>query len=127
MIKDVQKVQRELEGKFTADVAGIDAAALKLYKESPKLATDYLTKYSDASANLTINRWKKLGEFLMYKYLDGNVKDELGNVTHPGYPKNWYRNIVDKISDPCQKGCLVDVLTKPEYLIVTGTSPTLKP
>jgi dipeptidase len=96
MIKDVQKVQRELEGKFAAELPGIDNAAVKLYKESPRLAIDYLTEYSSGAASLTIKRWKKLGEFLIYKYLDGNVKDEFGNVTHPGYPKFWYRNIVDK-------------------------------
>jgi dipeptidase len=96
MIKDVQKVQRELEGKFAADLPGIDDAAVKLYKESPQLAIDYLTEYSVEIASLTVNRWKKLGEFLIYKYLDGNVKDEFGNVTKPGYPKFWYRNIVNK-------------------------------
>ncbi len=99
MIKDVQKVQRELEGKFAADLPGIDNAAVKLYKESPQLAIDYLTEYSVEIASLTVNRWKKLGEFLIYKYLDGNVKDELGNVTKPGYPKFWYRNIVNKTGD----------------------------
>lgn len=99
MIKDVQKVQRELEGKFAADLPGIDDAAVKLYKESPQLAIDYLTEYSVEIASLTVNRWKKLGEFLIYKYLDGNVKDELGNVTKPGYPKFWYRDIVNKTGD----------------------------
>ncbi len=99
MIKDVQKVQRELEGKFAADLPGIDNAAVNLYKESSQLAIDYLTEYSVEMGSLTVNRWKKLGEFLIYKYLDGNVKDELGNVTKPGYPKFWYRNIVNKTGD----------------------------
>jgi dipeptidase len=99
MIKDVQKLQRELEGKFAADLPGIDNAAVNLYKESSQLAIDYLTEYSVEMGSLTVNRWKKLGEFLIYKYLDGNVKDELGNVTKPGYPKFWYRNIVNKTGD----------------------------
>ncbi len=96
MIKDVQKVQRELEGKFMADQANIEKLALKLYNESPQLAIDYLTEYSVNIGNSTVKRWKKLGEFLIYKYLDGNVKDELGNVKHPGYPKSWYRKIVNE-------------------------------
>jgi len=96
MIKDVRKVQRELEGKFMADQANIEKLALKLYNESPQLAIDYLTEYSVNIGNTTVKRWKKLGEFLIYKYLDGNVKDELGNVKHPGYPKSWYRKIVDE-------------------------------
>jgi len=99
MIQDVQKVQRELEGKFMADQPGIDEAALTLYKQSPQLAIDYLTEYSVNLGNSTVERWKKLGEFLIYKYLDGNVKNELGKVQHPGYPQSWYRKIVDETGD----------------------------
>lgn len=94
MIKDIQKVQRELEGKFIADQPEIDRAALALYKQSPQLAKEYLTKYSSAQGKMVLKRWKKLGEFLIWKYLDGNVKDEFGKVTHPGYPKEWYKRIV---------------------------------
>ncbi|MBL7067794.1 MAG: C69 family dipeptidase [Candidatus Marinimicrobia bacterium] len=99
MIKDVRKVQRELEGRFMADQANVEELALKLYNESPQLAIDYLTEYSVNLGNSTVKRWKKLGEFLIYKYLDGNVKDELGKVKHPGYPKSWYRKIVDETGD----------------------------
>ncbi len=99
MIKDIQKVQRELEGKFLADQSDIENAAMKLYAESPQMAREYLTEYSVKLGDSTVQRWKKLGEFLLYKYLDGNVKDELGKVTHPGYPKSWYRRIVDETDD----------------------------
>ncbi len=99
MIKDVQKVQRELEDKFMADQSGFEEKALKLHKESPQLAVDYLTGYSVDIGNSTVERWKKLFEFLIYKYLDGNVKDDSGNVTHPGYPESWYRKIVDETGD----------------------------
>ncbi len=93
MIKDVQKIQREIEGKFAAEQAEIESAALALHKQSPRLAVDYLTDYSVRSADVTVQRWRKLGEFLLYKYLDGNVKDELGNVKHPGYPESWYQKV----------------------------------
>lgn len=93
MIKEIQKVQRELEGRFLAEQPEIDQAALALHHTSPRLATDYLTKYSVEVGNATVARWKKLGEFLIYKFMDGNVKDELGNVKHPGYPASWYRII----------------------------------
>lgn len=99
MIQDVQKVQRELEGRFLADQAGVEAAALKLNSEAPQLAIDYLTKYSVEAGQATVKRWKRLGEFLIYKYLDGNVKTALGKVTHPGYPKSWYRRVVDETGD----------------------------
>jgi dipeptidase len=93
MIQDIQKVQRELEGRFLAEGIQIDDAALALYRQSPILAREYLTAYSEKNGSETLARWKKLGEFLLVKYLDGNVKDELGNVTHPGYPEGWYRRI----------------------------------
>lgn len=99
MIVDVQKVQRELEGRFLADQSGIEKAALELFNKSPRLAVDYLTEYSVKTGNETVKRWKKLGEFLIYKYLDGNVKNELGKVTHPGYPQSWYRTIVKETDD----------------------------
>lgn len=99
MIKDIQKVQRELEGNFLANQAQIEQAAMALYQTSPQLAIDYLTNYSIKLGDETVNRWKKLGEFLIYKYLDGNVKDELGNVTHPGYPESWYRTIVNQTGE----------------------------
>lgn len=93
MIQDIRKVQQELEGKFMAEHLRIDQAALALYQTSPQLARDYLTEYSVRQGDETTKRWMKLGEFLLYKYLDGNVKDEKGNVTHPRYPESWYRLI----------------------------------
>jgi len=99
MIKDVQKLQRELEGRFMADQPGVEEVALKLHAESPQRALDYLTKYSVGVGDSTVKRWKRLGESLIYKYLDGNVKTQLGKVTHPGYPKSWYRRIVDETGD----------------------------
>jgi len=99
MIKDVQKVQRELEGKFLADQPTVEKAALELHQQAPQLAIDYLTDYSVELGNSTVKRWKKLGEFLLVKYLDGNVKNELGEVKHPGYPEEWYRRIIDDSGD----------------------------
>jgi len=94
MIQDVQKVQREFEGRFTAEQPDVDRRALALYKEDPGLAEDFLTKRAaDATAEV-VARWQKLGQFLIWKYLDGNVRDEKGKVTFPRYPDAWYRRIV---------------------------------
>ena len=94
MIQDVQKVQREFEGRFTAEQPDVDRRALALYKEDPGLAKDFLTKRAaDATAEV-VARWQKLGQFLIWKYLDGNVRDEKGKVTFPRYPDAWYRRIV---------------------------------
>jgi hypothetical protein len=38
-------------------------------------------------------RWRSLGESLLVKYLDGNVRDAQGKVTHPNYPEGWRRRM----------------------------------
>jgi dipeptidase len=96
MIVDIQVVQNELEAKFLAEQPEIDKAALKLLDTGEVLARRFLTEYSGAQGELTVARWRKLGEFLIWKYLDGNVRDANGNVTHPTYPDDWYRRIVQE-------------------------------
>ncbi|MCG8407833.1 MAG: C69 family dipeptidase [Phycisphaerales bacterium] len=99
MIEDVRLVQRDLEGRFIADQPRIEAAAEVLYKKSPGQAIDYLTAYSVEQGDAVVKRWRRLGEFLVWKYLDGNVKDEHGKVTHPGYPESWYRKVAGATGD----------------------------
>ncbi len=99
MIKDIQILQRDLEGNYLAEVPRVDKAALALYEDSPRLAADYLTEYSVSAAQSTVKRWRKLGQDLLVKYMDGNVKDEHGRVTHPGYPQSWYKRIVEDRGD----------------------------
>ena len=99
MIQDIQPVQRELEGKFFAVQPELEAAAIDLFKRSPELARDHLTAYSVSEGDAVVRRWKKLGEFLIWKYLDGNVRDSQGNVTHPPYPKEWYQRIIKETGD----------------------------
>ncbi|NIO80983.1 MAG: dipeptidase [Candidatus Aminicenantes bacterium] len=110
IIQDIQILQRELEGKFLTLQTEVDKVALELFKKSPELARNYLTEYTVKEGNAVVKRWKKLGEFLLYKYLDGNVKTGLGKlsnngypkvgeVTHPGYPKAWYKHIVKETGD----------------------------
>jgi len=99
IIKDIKVVQWELEGKFLANQKNVEDLALKLYKDSPQLAIDYLSNYSNKEAEEVFLRWKKLGEFLIWKYLDGNVRDSQGKVTHPPYPEDWYRRIIKETGD----------------------------
>jgi len=94
MIVDIQKVQQELEGRFLAEQSEVDAAAMALFDQSPRLARNYLTDYTRTAGETVVGRWQELSKFLLYKYLDGNVKDSRGNVTHPGYPEDWYSGVV---------------------------------
>lgn len=107
MIRDIKVVQRELEGEFLARQPDVEEEALSLYATSPERAREFLTEYSVAQGERTTKRWMKLGEQLLFKYLDGNVKDEHGKPTHPGYPEEWLRRIVQ------EDGELLKVLKKP--------------
>ncbi len=107
VMPDLQKVQAELENKFAAYTPAVDAAALVLWEADPDLAREYLTDYSVNMAEYTLERWKKLGEFLLVKYLDGNRKQEkdgefLRNPwgyplppEFPGYPDSWKRKVIE--------------------------------
>lgn len=99
VIDDVQKVQRDLEGHFRANQESIETKALVLYKESPLKAIEFLTNYSNEMAELTIKEWKKLGENLLVKYLDGIKKNEFGQPVNIGYTNEFKKLIVQECGD----------------------------
>jgi dipeptidase len=111
MIKDVQKVQSELENKFVATVPVIDKAAQTLYGENKEQAIRFITEYSVNEANNMTVRWKKLGQYLLVKYMDGNIKKEkdgqferteTGITPSPifaGYPEWWLKEIAKNAGD----------------------------
>ena len=68
-------------------------------QQSREAARDYLTAYSVKQGDETTARWKELGEFLVWKYLDGNVKDEFGRPHHPGYPEAWLRFVAKETGE----------------------------
>ncbi|MDI6767044.1 MAG: C69 family dipeptidase [Bacteroidota bacterium] len=96
IINDIQTVQGELEGMFASRQETIEKTALALYKNSKGEAVDYLTKYSCEMGDLTYKRWKKLGEDLLVKYMDGVVKDEYFKPKNVGYPDNFKKYIVQE-------------------------------
>ncbi len=105
MIADIRPVQQQLESSFDELVKTTDAKALELLKANPQQAISYLTEVCAKTANGTTERWKKLGEYLMVKYMDGNVKKEkdgkfeengYGQIvmpSFPGYDKDYYERI----------------------------------
>lgn len=112
MIKDIRKVQKKLEDKFVAYVPLIDQAAKKLYEEGDETtARNFLTEFSVNEASNMTARWKELGQYLLVKYIDGNIKREKDGTfertetgiapgpLQPGYPDWWYRVIVEKTGD----------------------------
>lgn len=111
MHPDLEKVQKELESKFFAEQDKTDKEALALYEKSQEQAVRFLTEYSGEQAQYAFDKWKKLGEFLVIKYMDGVVRkekdgefirNEHGKPSSPqrvGYPKEFYRQVVKETGD----------------------------
>jgi dipeptidase len=112
MIPDVIKVQKKLEDKFAALTPGVDAAALNLWNAGKKSeALQFLTDFSDNQANGMTSEWKKLSQFLIVKFMDGNIKKEKNGVfertdtgmspspNQPGYPESWKKEVVKGTGD----------------------------
>jgi len=107
MIKDIRKVQKELEGNLLAIQPVIETTALALYKTDPELMDNFLTDYCVSHAENIVERWKQLGEYLLTKYNDGYVKDKKGRPQPVGYPEDWLIKVIqsdgDHFSLPDQK------------------------
>jgi dipeptidase len=106
MSSDAIKVQKQLEKKYIADISSIDDTAKKLYENDVWKARDYLTAYSMKVARNTFDQWKSLSEYLLVKYMDGNIKKEKDGKferspdgypvmpSQPGYPDSWKKSVI---------------------------------
>jgi len=94
MIKDIQAVQSELEGRFLAMQPVVEKAALELADSDPGLMREYLTQYSVSAGEEVVRRWTELGEFLLTKYNDGYVAGDDEETVERGYPEDWLREVV---------------------------------
>ena len=73
MMPDIKQVQAHWETNFNALVPSIDKAAVNMPEAE---ARAFLTKFSLTQAENSTAAWKKLGEYLLVKYMDGNIKKE---------------------------------------------------
>ncbi|MDR1500374.1 MAG: C69 family dipeptidase [Tannerellaceae bacterium] len=106
MIEDILKVPGELETSYKNSLPAIDKAALELLAKDPVEARSFLTWFGTTTAQTATARWKELGEYLLVKYIDGNVKKEEdgsfkrnpyglpASPDFPGYDEAYYRSIV---------------------------------
>ncbi len=111
MHKDVVARQQKLENSFIKKVPAIDKAAQSLFTTDPAAARALLTEFSVTEATNTVAEWHDLFNFLLVKYMDGNVKQEengkfLRNphgypakVKHVDYPDSWKKTIIDATGD----------------------------
>jgi len=112
MSKDIKKLQQELENGFVANSSAIDTEAKDLYQTDPQQALKFITDYSVKAGNDVVARWNKLFEYLLVKFMDGNVKQEENGqfkwnqyrgapvkVLNPEYPDWWKKQVIDATGD----------------------------
>ena len=111
MIEDVKIKQKSLETEFAKQVPIIDNKALALWKTDSISARKYLTEITSENANNTVKQWNKLFEYLLVKYIDGNVKREENgtfkrnsygfpaNPIQQGYNETWKKQVIDSNGD----------------------------
>ena len=107
MIKDIRPVQQELEKGFFDRQEAVEKEALAVRDaQGEEAAVAFLTKYSAKCANDATARYKELGEYLLVKYIDGNIKKEKNGFfetkdglavfpDQPGYDQEYYRTIAE--------------------------------
>ncbi len=90
MVKDIRKVQQNLEAKFIKQQDSVERAALTASREE---RIKILSAFSLASGNEVHKQWVELGNFLVMKYNDGYVKDSVGRIKAKGYPEEWLNTV----------------------------------
>jgi dipeptidase len=94
MVKDIVKVQQELEGNFFALQPAVEKTAMDMLKGDPERARRFLTDYSVSAGEQVFRRWRELAEVLFTTYNDGYVKNEASEPQELGYPEAWLREVV---------------------------------
>lgn len=111
MIQDIRKEQNNLEQMFIREVAQLDQR-IKKAKDSKEIVA-MTTNFSLEKANQMMKSWTKLSQFLLVKYIDGNIKKETNGKfeespyrkgqcvfpEQPQYPQKWYEMIVKDHGD----------------------------
>lgn len=92
----------------------VDAVAMNLYKESPQKAREFLSDYTVTTAQSMFMKWKNLDEYLLVKYIDGNVKKQDKNgcfldngsgrnipasPLQPGYSDMWKKAVKEQAGE----------------------------
>lgn len=111
MSADAIKLQKQLESSYISETEKTDAEAVKLYEDDVWKARDYLTEYSLKTAQNTFTQWKQLSEYLLVKYIDGNIKKERDGEfertetgypvmpSQPGYSEKWKKAVIQDTGD----------------------------
>lgn len=102
MIPDIRRVQSSIEDSIQSEV---DILYREVASLDPDVAVDFLNSHCTDWSKKYTERYRQLGEYLLVKYLDGNVKKERDGQfarnpyglpeypQFPGYDERYYRAI----------------------------------
>jgi dipeptidase len=108
---EIQKAAAEHDLGAMQIIPTVDAEALRLYKtKKPAEVKEYLTGWSEKFADRMFKKWKELDEYLLVKFIDGNVKAQNQDGSfkdngagrnipakpiQPGYSEHWKRKVAE--------------------------------
>lgn len=111
---EIHKIIREHEEAKVIETKAIDNAAMAIAKENPAYLSEFLTNYSVGTANSLFEKWRKLDEYLLVKYIDGNIKKQNPDGTFTnnghceeiptppqfgGYTEMWKRAVIENAGE----------------------------
>jgi len=98
-IEDVKKAQEKWEGIAFQNIPIIDEAALKLFKENPEKARQFLTDFSVNHADSVVNAWWKLGDDLLVKYNHFRIYNPETRKINRIQTPEWWNKALIKLED----------------------------
>ncbi len=108
MIDDIRRVQSAQEDTLTSEVKMLLAEVPTL---DPDAARSLLNDHTKIASRRYVKAYRNLGDYLLVKYLDGNIKKEKDGKWEltpeglpvypdfPGYDEEYYRNIARTTGD----------------------------
>ncbi len=106
MVPDLRNAQSEMENRYRGAQPALEAEVKSLYATDPMAAVAKLTNYSLESAEMMMDRWNALFQYLVVKHNDMVVKKEKDGkfertpegyatpAVRPGYSENYWRKVV---------------------------------
>ena len=116
MFGSLQTVRDSLDNSYFAAQAEVEAKALELSKSDRQAAVAYLSTYTADKANQMLDTWKNLATYLIVKYNDMVVKEDVNGKfvrdkfglgkrpTRPGYPERYARELIKQTGTKFEVG-----------------------
>lgn len=116
MFGSLKSVRDSLDQSYFAQQAEIEAKAVEMSKADRSEAVGYLSAYTSAKAQQMLDCWKQLAAYLIVKYNDMVVKEDVNGKfvrdeyglgkrpSRPGYPESYARELVRQTGSKFEVG-----------------------